>query len=105
VSEPAKAPSQGAPAQDVPAQEAPAKEPTANPPAESNVPYEPSSGMQFDRDLTLENDAQPKEAAPQEPKPAAPAPRAGNKEVPAPKDLPAEGEPDFFEKMLEKIGF
>jgi outer membrane protein assembly factor BamE len=93
ANEPAPAPAQ---------QESPASEPAVNPPTE---PYAPSSGMQFDRNLTLENNPQPVEAAPSEPKPTAPAPRAGNKEVPAPKDLPAEGEPDFFEKMLEKIGF
>jgi outer membrane protein assembly factor BamE len=33
------------------------------------------------------------------------APRAGNKSVPKPKDLPPEGEPSFFDRMLEKIGF
>jgi hypothetical protein len=62
--------------------------------------------MQFDRNLKLENKAQPATVAP-EPKPATtkPAPRTGNQTAPAPKDLPEEGEPDFFEKMLEKIGF
>lgn len=90
--------------------------PNAAPPASVNepsappAPYEPASGMQFDRNLNLDSQArpveqaQPVERAPVENKPA-PAPRAGNKDVPAPKDLPAEGEPDFFEKMLEKIGF
>ena len=33
------------------------------------------------------------------------APRAGNKTVPQPKDLPEEGSPGFFDSLLEKIGF
>lgn len=66
-----------------------------------NVPaYEPSSGMIFDRNLR---------SLPEEPeavvKAEAVAPRAGNKVVPKPKDLPAETEPGFFDRMLEKIGF
>ena len=66
-----------------------------------NAPaYEPSSGMIFDRNLR---------SLPEEPeaviKAEAAAPRAGNKVVPKPKDLPAENEPGFFDRMLEKIGF
>ncbi|HEY7985765.1 MAG TPA: outer membrane protein assembly factor BamE [Methylophilaceae bacterium] len=47
------------------------------------------------------------EAAPQpkaEAKPTKPAP-AAEKTAPTPKDLPAEDAPDYFERMLEKIGF
>jgi outer membrane protein assembly factor BamE len=85
-------------------------QPTSEMPTATEAPYEPSSGMQFDRNLN--NAPQPAEASPREVKPAvdaqpasaAPA-RAGNKTPPAPKELPAESDPDFFEKMLEKIGF
>lgn len=38
-------------------------------------------------------------------KPAVVESRAGNKEPPKPKELPPEGEPGFFDSMLEKIGF
>ncbi len=38
-------------------------------------------------------------------KPVVVVPRAGNKEPPKPKELPPEGEPGFFDSMLEKIGF
>lgn len=62
--------------------------------------YEPTSGMVFDKNLK----SVPEEVAP-EVKPAPPAPRAGNKTPPPPKDLPPEGSPSFFDRMLEKIGF
>lgn len=62
--------------------------------------YESSAGMIFDRNLRF---------ALQEPEPEVKAvvavPRAGNKEIPKPKALPAESEPGFFDRMLEKIGF
>ena len=99
------------------APESPAPQESNAPPAES-VPestttpapdplhYEPSSGMQFDRNLESGTEVAPVEAKPEVVKPTSPQPaRAGNKNVPEPKDLPAEGEPDFFERMLEKIGF
>lgn len=101
VAEPAPAttPQQVAPAVAEPASEAPTvTEPAAEPikaPA-----YEPSSGMLFDRNLQ----SAPEEVAP-EVKPAPPAPRAGNKTPPPPQDLPPEGSPSFFDRMLEKIGF
>jgi outer membrane protein assembly factor BamE len=67
---------------------------------ENAPPYESTSGMQFDRNLKLA----PEEVV-AEPKPVVAAPRAGNKTPPKPRDLPAEGDPGFFERMLEKIGF
>lgn len=60
--------------------------------------YEPSAGMKFDKSLKSE------EVEPTV-KPEVVAPRAGNKTVPKPKDLPEENTPGFFEQMLEKIGF
>lgn len=65
---------------------------------ENAPPYDSSSGMQFDKNL---------KSAPEEvvSEPVVTAPRAGNKTPPKPKDLPAEGEPGFFDRMLEKIGF
>jgi len=62
-------------------------------------PYESAAGMKFDRSLKLTEDAEVEAV------PAPVAPRAGNKSVPKPKDLPPEGEPSFFDRMLEKIGF
>ncbi len=59
--------------------------------------YESPSGMLFDDELRTLIEA--------EVKPAVVAPRAGNKTAPKPKDLPAEGAPGFFDRMLEKIGF
>lgn len=64
------------------------------------APFEPSLGMQFDRSIRHVPDVAEPEA-----KAAVVAPRAGNKAPPKPKDLPAEGTPGFFDKMLEKIGF
>ncbi|MDI1362029.1 outer membrane protein assembly factor BamE [Methylotenera sp.] len=67
--------------------------------AEPIKPYESTAGMKFDRNLKLPEEAEVEAA------PAPAAPRAGNKSVPKPKDLPPEGEPSFFDRMLEKIGF
>jgi len=69
-------------------------------PAPATPNYDSASGMQFDRQLR----SAPEEAE-AEVKPGAPEPRAGNKTVPKPKDLPNEGDPGFFDRMLEKIGF
>jgi outer membrane protein assembly factor BamE len=67
----------------------------ATPPA-----YDSPSGMKFDRTLILASEGN--ELAT---KPEVAMPRAGNKNVPKPKELPAEDVPSFFERMLEKIGF
>lgn len=67
--------------------------------AEPIKPYESTAGMKFDRNLKLTEEVEVESA------PAPAAPRAGNKSVPKPKDLPPEGEPSFFDRMLEKIGF
>ena len=96
---PAISPESTAPAAAEPASKAPnVAEPTSEP--IKTPEYEPSSGMLFDRNLQ----SAPEEVAP-EVKPAPPAPRAGNKTAPPPKDLPPEGSPSFFDRMLEKIGF
>ncbi|MEY3743065.1 MAG: hypothetical protein RLZZ541_120 [Pseudomonadota bacterium] len=62
--------------------------------------YSSSSGMQFDRTLRL---------APEDMESAVKtevvAPRAGNKTIPKPKELPVDNPPSFFDRMLEKIGF
>ena len=75
-----------------------ASEPVPEPIAPAG--YSSSSGMQFDRTLRL---------APEDLEPVASpevaAPRAGNKTIPKPKDLPADNPPSFFDRMLEKIGF
>ena len=76
--------------------EAPAK---LEPPAKSQA-YDSSSGMQFDRKLQLEV-----EGAESSPKPAVAQPRAGNKVPPAPKELPEESDPSYFDRILEQIGF
>lgn len=76
------------PADTTPAAPEPTKQPV----------YESPAGMQFDRNLKVA----PEHAASES---NVNAPRAGNKEVPRPKDLPAEASPGFFDKMLEKIGF
>ncbi|HSI37933.1 MAG TPA: outer membrane protein assembly factor BamE [Methylotenera sp.] len=96
VVEPAKA--ESAPAEQAKVEPAPVSVPEPQP--ENAPPYESGSGMQFDRNLKLA----PEEVA-VEPKPVVAAPRAGNKTPPKPRDLPAEGDPGFFERMLEKIGF
>lgn len=62
--------------------------------------YDSPSGMIFDRNLR----SVPEEIAAVVTVEAV-APRAGNKVVPKPKELPAENEPGFFDRMLEKIGF
>lgn len=62
--------------------------------------YEPSSGMLFDKKLRFGLQEPAPEAAP-----AAVEKRAGNMVPPKPKDLPEEGSPNFFDQMLEKIGF
>jgi outer membrane protein assembly factor BamE len=72
----------------------------AVPPAQSQ-PYDSSSGMQFDRKLRLEAE----EADEPAPQPAVTQPRAGNKVPPTPKDLPAEGDASYFDRILEQIGF
>lgn len=59
--------------------------------------YESPSGMLFDDALRT--------LLEEEVKPVVVAPRAGNKTPPKPKDLPTEGTPSFFDRMLEKIGF
>jgi outer membrane protein assembly factor BamE len=77
-----------APAPGAVAPEAPAAKPSA---------YDSSSGMRFDRKLQSETE----EVAPA----PAPQPRAGNKTIPAPKELPDESSPSYFDRMLEQIGF
>jgi outer membrane protein assembly factor BamE len=71
----------------------------AMPEAKVTTYYSPS-GMLFDRTLRLA----PEDIEPLV-KPDVIAPRAGNKTIPKPKDLPAENSPSFFDRMLEKIGF
>jgi outer membrane protein assembly factor BamE len=114
ATEPTPAPAEPAPAEPA-LSPAPAEVPQPQPASEApatEAPYEPQSGMQFDRNLKMNAESQPVEATPSEVKPAADAQpasatpaRAGNTTPPAPKELPAESDPDFFEKMLEKIGF
>ncbi|HSH53403.1 MAG TPA: outer membrane protein assembly factor BamE [Methylotenera sp.] len=102
VVEPPKA--ESAPAEQAKVEKAPVSEPAPESVPESQPenapPFESTSGMQFDKNLKLG----PEEVA-VEPKPVVAAPRAGNKTPPKPRDLPAEGDPGFFERMLEKIGF
>ncbi|NOT16348.1 MAG: outer membrane protein assembly factor BamE [Methylotenera sp.] len=62
--------------------------------------YQSPAGMIFDKNL---RSYVPEE--PSLPTPSDQAPRVGNKTIPAPKDLPAENDPSFFDRMLEKIGF
>ena len=94
------APAEVAPISAAPIAPAPtvASEPVPEPIAPAG--YASSSGMQFDRTLRL---------APEDLEPVANpevvAPRAGNKTIPKPKDLPADNPPSFFDRMLEKIGF
>lgn len=73
---------------------------SAESPAQSQS-YDSSSGMQFDRKLRLEAE----EADEPAPQPAVTQPRAGNKVPPTPKDLPAEGDASYFDRILEQIGF
>jgi outer membrane protein assembly factor BamE len=74
-----------------------AKEPVQMPVAVKS--YESTSSMKFDRNLKLDEESEPAAAS------EAVMPRAGNKSVPVPKDLPAESKPGLFSRMLEKIGF
>jgi outer membrane protein assembly factor BamE len=76
--------------------------PVTEKPVLARVPttYISPSGMQFDGTLRLA----PEDVEPMA-KPEVVAPRAGNKTIPKPKDLPAENSPSFFDRMLEKIGF
>lgn len=76
-----------------PVESAPPVQEPINPPA-----YDSPAGMQFDKNLKV----MPEEAKPES---KAAAPRAGNKNVPKPQDLPPESSPGFFDRMLEKIGF
>lgn len=62
--------------------------------------YNSPSGMQFDRTLKLTPENLEVLS-----KPEVAMPRAGNKTIPKPKDLPVENTPSFFDRMLEKIGF
>lgn len=113
ATEPAPTPAEPTPVEPSPSPSpAETPQPTSETPTAIEAPYEPSSGMQFDRNLEMNNAPHPAEAVSREVKPAADAQpasaapaRAGNKTPPAPKELPAESDPDFFEKMLEKIGF
>lgn len=72
----------------------------AMPEVKATTAYVSPSGMLFDRTLRFA----PEDVEPIA-KPEVVAPRAGNKTIPKPKDLPAENSPSFFDRMLEKIGF
>lgn len=94
TSEPAPAPAE--PAANTGSAETTQPQPSTEP---EKVPYESSS------DTPSVQEA-PRETSPSVAKPASATPaRADNQKAPAPKDLPEEGDPDFFERMLEKIGF
>lgn len=68
-------------------------------PLPENIPfYESSLGMVFERSLKFVLESVEPVVTPAEP-------GVSNKSVPKPKDLPAEGAPGFFDRMLEKIGF
>lgn len=62
--------------------------------------HDAPSGIKFDRTSRLASEDD--ELATQ---PEVVLPRAGNKNIPKPKELPAEDAPSFFDRMLEKIGF
>lgn len=68
-------------------------------------PYDSSSGMVFDKSLKSTPEEDALNAKPDVVTPKVAAPRAGNKTVPTPKELPEEEPLGFFDKMLEKIGF
>ncbi|MDI1297900.1 outer membrane protein assembly factor BamE [Methylotenera sp.] len=87
------------PVVDTPANIEPVKVESIKSVTEPLTPYESTSGMKFDRNLKLTEAAEVEAAS------VPVAPRAGNKSVPKPKDLPTEGTPSFFDRMLEKIGF
>lgn len=76
---------------------APAVAPEAVQTAPAAQGYQSESGMQFDRKLEFEYEppAQPVQTGP----------RSGNKTIPAPKPLPQESDPSYFDRMLEYIGF
>lgn len=86
-------PVEAAPIQTAPVERVPPVQEPISPPA-----YDSPAGMQFDKNLKV----MPEEAAPES---KVVAPRAGNKDVPKPQDLPPESSPGFFDRMLEKIGF
>ena len=77
----------------------PVKIEPVNPETEAVKQNDSSSTLKFDKKLKSNEEAEV------EPISAPAAPRAGNKSIPKPKDLPEEGEPSFFDRMLEKIGF
>lgn len=62
--------------------------------------YQSPLGIKFERTLSFVPEQKQPVA-----KPEVVVPRAGNKTIPKPKELPAESEPSFFDRMLEKIGF
>lgn len=80
-----------------PAKIEPKKAESVKPVSEPIKPNGSTSSKKVDRNLKVNEEAEV--ASP------TPAQRAGNKSVPQPKDLPEEGEPSFFDRMLEKIGF
>jgi outer membrane protein assembly factor BamE len=65
----------------------------------SAQPSKLNSSMGFDRKLHPVVESQQKAAS------EAPVSGTVTKSIPKPNDLPAEGEPSFFDRMLEKIGF
>ena len=112
VAEPTKAIAPAQSSQDVEKTAAPEKKAVVTKPKSESVKTEPvkpeteavkqndsSSTLKFDKNLKSSENVEV------EPIPAPAAPRAGNKSIPKPKDLPEEGEPSFFDRMLEKIGF
>lgn len=68
------------------------------PTPKTEVNPQTSSGLRIDKSLSSKT---PEPKAVQE----VAAPRATNTEAPKAKELPAENEPGYFDKMLEKIGF
>lgn len=70
-----------------------------------SVTDDSSSNMTFDRTLTEASKTEASKNPEPKVKPEIVEPRAGNKSVPKPKDLPADSTPSFFDRMLEKIGF
>ena len=74
-------------------------EPKAKETEATSESYDSTSGMKFDNAMKTNevNDVSTAQEIP--------APRAGNKTIPKPKDLPEESKLGFFDRMLEKIGF
>ena len=95
--EPVVAPVQAEPAKLQPAKVEPPKVEALVVNTSPVKPYESSSGMKFDRTLNW-SDASEAGAA-------AEAPRAGNKSIPKPKDLPAESKPGLFNRLKELVGY